>query len=167
MDTIRLNKNKTTKFILPLVFDDNVKHTEIITNLVNAYIADLEHPENDNKLTIVYETEKEGTETIKEIPEQWEPDHYRVLAGEYSETSEEYKKKVLNFWEQDENSLLWAILYKEKNNAIRDFWTEHLQEGSTLNDLNEFYPSFRAKDEILINGIPEQTEPEIVEEATE
>ena len=150
MDAIRLNKNKTTKFILPLAFEHGKTYKDVLTNdFINAYIADLDEPDNDNRVTILL---KDNVKEVLDIKDTWETDYYKIIAGEYSETSDEYKKHVLDFWQQSEESLLWAIIYKSPNDAIRKFWEYRLAENSDISDLSELYPGFRAKDEILMNN---------------
>ena len=45
----------TTKFILPLLFDENIKYHEIFNNFfINAYIADMANKDNDDKIHLLF-----------------------------------------------------------------------------------------------------------------
>lgn len=133
MNPLRLNKNKSTVFVLPMVFSDK-KCTEIVTeDFKNAYIADFDNAEYDDYLTVVTENEV----TRHNIPSEFLNDMILVFMGKYQETSEEYKKAVTQFWELDSDSYLYEILYGD---------------GQTDEEL---LPPFNLSDEIYNLGVPE------------
>jgi len=129
MNPLKLNKTATTKFILPMLFESTtVKYNKVLsTCFINAYVADFDKPEWDDHIIVartqardeclgaglidVYESDKD-TLYIHTIPEGREPDYYEIIAGNYSAISEEYKKQVLNFWDKDDESDLYKVLYK-------------------------------------------------------
>lgn len=136
MNVLKLNKTKTTKFIMPMIFKENIKHTDILTiRFINAYISDFDRPEYDNKILLVKtdkQTDKElviekpievynSNETliveVYEIPENMEEDYYLIVAGKYSEISEDYKKKLLFFWGSNKDDELHSALYLEYDKA--------------------------------------------------
>jgi hypothetical protein len=136
MNILRYYKTDTTKFILPLLFNDNTKHTNILTNdFKNAYIADIDDPSKDDYILVEFadsgsnpltnNTESNLEETyIKDdsiiyaysIPDKFIEDYYKFLSGKYSEFSEQAKKHILNFWGEDDKSPLYRVLYGNSEN---------------------------------------------------
>jgi len=125
MNPILLNKNNTTKFILPMVLSDDKTYKDILTdNFINAYIADFNKPEYDNMILVVFYEEEEigGWKEVYihnnhviyvfETPKEQEEDFFSSMAGLYSTLTDEYKKRLLQFWEQEEGSDMHCILYK-------------------------------------------------------
>lgn len=148
MDILAYNKTSTSQFIMPLLFG-NKKFNEIITDFesfVNAYIADFDKPENDNKIILVFnEKQKElpelnmtdhYTKTIKdeelffyvyEIPESLSDNYTYWLMGKYSLFTKEAKDTILNFWDAGENTLLYGALYKT-GDAIKNFYKNNFKK---------------------------------------
>lgn len=137
MDPLRLKVNLTTAFTLPLLYDKGLKHSDILTEtFINAYIADLGEPEQDNKLLVRYATIvnlPEWTNNFKlyaskddaimvtyEVPDDQIENYQKILIGDYSKLSLSYKEMVLNFWEANEDTLIHGVLYKT-GQEIKDF----------------------------------------------
>lgn len=140
MDILRLAKTDTTKFILPLLFNEDTKYPEIITDdFKNAYIADIDDQSKDGHILLVY-TEVTYTQCkevyekgdlfihVFSIPEEFIEDYYKFLSGKYSEFSEQTKQRILSFWDEDDDSLLHGILYKTK--VAKDYWEEKYSENT-------------------------------------
>ena len=162
MNPLALNKNKSTIFILPMVFD-NLKHTDILTeDYANAYIADFETLEFDDDLIVVYNdkakaqlqsakalgkttfTYKDQLAQVYEIPEKYLVDYFKVIAGQYSSISEGLKQVMLSFWENDEKSSLYRVLYAEA--------TDDLDSGIIADKVNELLPAFSLSEEVYRMG---------------
>lgn len=148
MDILAYNKTFTSQFIMPLLFKDK-KFTEIITDFesfVNAYIADFDKPEFDNKIILVFnEKQKELPESnmiehytklikdetlyfyVYEIPEEYSENYVFWLMGKYSLFTKEAKEQILNFWDCGENTLLYGALYKT-GDAIKNFYKTNFKK---------------------------------------
>ena len=161
--------NKATKYLLPMfdskssfIFDD--EHFVFI----NVFYKDIDRPYLDNHIFILYEI-KACTETVSSylkikklkqyrssynfvynnrtfmvaiftIPLKYKKDYKNVINGKYSETSIEYKEKVLSYWDiNDTNSSTYRILY-------------NLLDTSDNRNLSAAWPDFKAgfgEDEVL------------------
>lgn len=158
---------KTAIFIMPLFLGKSVNYKAIVDkDFVNAYIADLNKPELDDKLLIVYKRNrqidfgeklltdyvyKKDNKTYKvfviEEDDDYTEDVLKVMASEYSKLSEEAKDTILKFWNQGEGSDLWCVLYKKK--PSKTFW----KVGEDLSDLEgELYPPFKIHKEVFDIG---------------
>ena len=148
MDILAYDRTLTSQFLMPLLFD-NKKFTEIITDFdsfVNAYIADFDKPNNDNKIVLVFNAKQKElpetnqvdkyTKTIKDgdlffyvynIPKGLEENYTSWLIGRYSLFSDKAKKMILNFWDVGRNSLTYGVLYKT-GDAIKNFYKEHFNK---------------------------------------
>jgi hypothetical protein len=166
MNPLTLKSNNTTRFILPMLYFKGLKYTNILNDyFTKAYIADIDHPENDGKLAVKYMTHdsipKELGDNIYydeydssfiaviEIPDKYLDDYYKILAGQYSSLSEEYKKTILSFWEEDNTSTLYGVLYKVKN-LVRKMLLAALDTiPEELSVRAEYWPTPKMYKEIL------------------
>ena len=170
MNPLMLNKTHTTKFVLPMVFEDYVKYDKILTeDFENAYIADMENPDSDNSIVLVHNNKmiqklisnkpKDVYQStpiednlyydieIYDVPEEWVEDYYQFMSGSYTNFSEKYKQKLLYFWDKDEDSELYKILHRiYPDNRIE----LELEKDIDFDALDEFYPP-----PIIINEIYE------------
>ena len=131
MDVINVRYTYTTKFILPLLFEKDIKYNRILDEFfVNAFIADMANKDNDDKIHLLFAdypslafqkllpepiTEyryDEGYVLVYSLPIKYEEDYLKFLIGDYSKFSDDVKQKIVNFWEVDNNTLLWGVLYK-------------------------------------------------------
>lgn len=148
MDILGYNKTLATSFIMPLLFKDK-KFTEIISDFdsfVNAYIADFDKPELDNKIILVFNTKQKQlpesnqinhyTKKLKddevfvyvyEIPEDLSENYTYWLMGKYSQFTKEAKDRILNFWDCGENTLLYGVLYKT-GDTIKNFYKKNFKK---------------------------------------
>lgn len=163
MNPIFLDKNNTTKFILPMIFDDDVKYNEILTkDFINAYIADFDKPEYDDHILIACKEGKTSydelpkpthqynknnlTVFVYDIPENHAEDYFTLIAGMYSLLSESYKQRLLDFWNQEKGSDLDKILNKIIKVTKND---EVYEREIDWNNLNEAFEPFNLYEEIL------------------
>jgi len=165
MDVINTYSIDTiTKFITPMVFKDNIKYSQTLQNYSRTYLSIIDKPEYDDKIVIVsntpiidkkhiyyntmlvvtllYEPEINKYLNIFHIPEQYQDDVYLIIAGKYSEISPEYKRKLLYFWEQDKDSRLFGILYKDKTKVFG--YNQYMMNKKRIDKSNEYYekPSY-------------------------
>lgn len=145
MDILLYKKTKTSQFIMPLLFNKTL--SEIITDFNSfegAYIADFDKPNYDNKIILVFNKRQKNlpelnrvdkyTKTIKDskehfiyvydLPTEFEDDYASFLIGRYSHLSEQAKQKILTFWNADDTTLLYGVLYKT-GDAIKKYWKEN------------------------------------------
>ena len=54
----------------------------------------------------------EGYVFVYSLPTKYEEDYLKFLIGDYSKFSDDVKQKIVNFWQVDNNTLLWGVLYK-------------------------------------------------------
>lgn len=141
MDPLRLNVNLTTTFMLPML--EGLKHTDILTDsFKNTYIADIDRPEKDSSLLINYATitdlpdwvsdpiaytaEDESIMVTANIPDSVADEYSKFLVGDYSKFSDDYKNRIMEFWEADKYTLLHGVLYRE-GKEIEKFWEESFE----------------------------------------
>jgi hypothetical protein len=163
------NYTNTTKFILPLLFDNNTRYHELLKNFfINAFIADMANKENDDKIHLLFAdypslsltqklsniiTEyryKDGYVLVYPLNLEFEEDYEKIIRGEYSTISEKAKNRILSFWEEDNNSLIWGVLYK-KGDKVRKYYQKVLDTkiyGSWTRE-KEWWIPFNIPDEIL------------------
>ena len=150
MNVVKIGNN-TTRFILPLIFPDNTTHSQILPkDFIKAFLADIDNGEHDNQILVLLnsmptESDKEFVklavdsyvkETLSvycfELPDKFLEDYHLFLAGKYSDLSEDAKQRILEFWEEDDESLLHGILFKSEP-AI-SYWED--KTGKGRNQLN-------------------------------
>ena len=112
MNPLELKINKSAIFLLPIVLEKGVKFIDIISeDFDNTYIADRNKPDNDDKFIVKYKSHEEY-----DIYE-WDIDEavnlYVFLAGHYSNFTQTAKEKIMTFWEENNESELYKILYRE------------------------------------------------------
>jgi hypothetical protein len=166
MDPLQLKVNLTTAFMLPILLNKGLKHSDILTDtFINAYMADLSKPEKDNSLIIRYATITDLPEWVEgqfayvdddtahimvteNIPDNLTEDYHKFLIGDYSKFSEEYKKQVLEFWEADEDTFMYGVLYKS-GDEIKKFWREDLETDLDMVPDTEYWRPPNLKQEIF------------------
>jgi hypothetical protein len=170
MNIIKFTKyTNTTKFILPLLFDKDTKYHRLFNNFfINAYIADIANKNNDDKIHLLFadypslKLQQELTDAISEyqykdgyvlvypLAIKWEDDYNKIINGLYSTISNEAKERILSFWEEDNTSLMWGILYKE-GNAVRKYCEKilNMEIHDTWTKEKEWWIPFEITSEIL------------------
>lgn len=130
----RKKETSTTLFLLPLLFSDDIKYTQIICKeFKNAYIADLENKQYDDKILLVYSDYPKGvpltnriadyktdknTIFVYELPEEFIDDYGFFLTGDITKFSDKAKKRILDFWQEGKNSLIYTALYALNSKAL-------------------------------------------------
>lgn len=172
MNPLKLNINNTTRFLLPIVFPD-LTYNEFFSNYFEqAYLGILDDQRYDDKLILkledgcspedyfttnilpeyIHDTVERDALVIYNIPDHIEDEYEIFIHGSYSKLSEESKQAILNFWEEDEDSMLHGVLYKTQKGAEllasylnhRDF--NAMQKNS---DSEYWYAPNILKDELL------------------
>lgn len=170
MNVLKFTKyTNTTKFILPLLFDNNTKYHELTDNFfINAYIADMANKDNDDKIHLLFAKYpslsiqqklsdpitsyhyKDGFVFVCPLAVEWEDDYNKLITGQYSTISEKAKNRILSFWEEDNTSLLWGVLYKQ-GNAVREYFEKitGIKIHNQWTHTREWWIDFIIPDEIL------------------
>ena len=116
MDPRNLVCTNTTRFIIPMLFEDS-NHINILdNNFVDSYSFDYYEPNHDNKIIIVRSDDELPRTTYKpietykrqnqycfvyEIPDKFKKDYEYITKGEYEGVSLDYFRLFYNFWEDD------------------------------------------------------------------
>jgi hypothetical protein len=133
---------------MPLLFEHK-KFTEIIPeskSFKNAYIADFDRPQNDNKIVLVFDKKQKDlpeinqvehyTRAVKgvelyfyvyDIPENLSDNYMLWLLGNYSKFSEKAKQAILYFWDVPKSSLTYGVLYKT-GAKIKKFFKDNFEK---------------------------------------
>lgn len=139
---VHLDVNKTTIFLLPMLFP-NSTYNEIFSNyLKQAYIGLLDDKFDEHEMVLIFDDDKASPEQIENfienidykgeliaagssiddnmlilrINDELDRQSYdNFLKGRYSLFSEDYKNTILEFWEEDDNSLLKGILTNNRD----------------------------------------------------
>lgn len=120
MDIIQLGKkyNNTTIFLLPVVAE-NKKFTDIISNkFINSYII----PGTGNKRIAILEENNIIKECLQ-IEDRFLNNLNLFFEGKYSFFSRNVKEIILKFWNLDENSILFQVLYNSKTMKL-EYWSK-------------------------------------------
>jgi hypothetical protein len=140
MELLSLNNNQSCYFLVPLLFSKDTKSSQIFNeNFKNAYIADFKKIQHDDKVLLVYNKysidipvttrdDKYKFENndvlVYKIPEEFSDDYGKFLRGEWSKISDNAKKLILSFWDQDGKSLLFGILHKTITPGLKSFYSK-------------------------------------------
>lgn len=144
-----------TKFIIPMVFKANIKHNNLPILSYKTYLSIIDEPEYDDKIIIVsnipinkslirddiyYKTILKDGEylTILTPPPEYEDNIYIIIGGNYSKLSEEYKRRLLYFWDEDKDSKLFGILFKNKYKRFTE--EQYLTYKHEIEHAKEYYP---------------------------
>lgn len=139
MNPIKLDVNKTTTFLLPMLFPEST-HDEIFSNYFKqAYIGLLDDEMPTSSIVLEFDEDSVTPDLIDDFMNNLQPqaylnehkdnllffdvsedlheDYERFLKGLYSDFSDKTKTTILEFWkeDEDENSLLYGILYNKVN----------------------------------------------------
>ena len=160
MNPITLDVNKTTTFLLPLLFP-NSTHDEIFSNYFKQAYLGLLDDTDDVEYNIVLEFDEDKitpdllddfisnitananlklvennliTYTLNNELDKFQYEHF--LVGRYSKFAEDLKGEILDFWKEKDTSLLYGIL--NNDSTIVDNFTPHLNREiiQELNDIN-------------------------------
>ena len=160
MDPFKLNKNKTTTFLLPIMFP-HTTYEELIANYFDeAYVGILDEQKYDDTVLLKFDDNnftEDLVEDVKEllnlpesfesqitdavlcysIPETAMTDYDSFLHGKYTILSDEAKANILEFWGEAEDSVLSMILNIKARNGERTDLVKHYLSEDILEELNE------------------------------
>jgi len=131
MDVINdIGLDTASKFILPMVMKKDATYKDVPKTFARTHISIFDKPEFDDHIILVssspkdlpkcrrdlslrgiYEEKDKAHLHIFEIPTEYEDDLYKIVGGDYPQLSEEYKRRLLSFWQEDNNSPLYGVLY--------------------------------------------------------
>ena len=134
MKEIYNTKTSATLYLLPLLFSDDTKYNNIINEeFKSAYIADFEKKQYDDRILLVFNDYKCNIPTtnrvdqykrngltvlVYNLPDEYNDDYYKFLIRNITGLSDKAKKKILDFWEEDEKSILYKTLYGKRGNKL-------------------------------------------------
>ena len=134
MKEIYNTQTSTTLYLLPLLFSENIKYNDIINEEFKAaYIADFENKQYDDRILLVFNDYKRNIPTTNRIdqyksndhtilvynlPDEYTDDYYKFLIRNIEGLSDKAKKKILDFWEEDDKSILYKTLYGKRGNKL-------------------------------------------------
>lgn len=155
MDPLNLNKTNTTRFMLAMIFNDDVTYNDILSDhYINSYTSDYYEPENDGYIIIVKSINEEPRRTINnpirsyqrdtnfifvyEIPDKYKDDYAYIITGNLTLISPEYKKRLLNFWGEDTiDSDLIDLLTKDKTSNSKIYKYDLYEEMYRVRKIEE------------------------------
>jgi len=141
MDIIDIKKSKSTIFILPLLYPE-IKYTDVLfEHFINCFISDVNSPLPDKSLIIEFD----DNICRFRLPEEILEEYYKILHSQYSKLSNESKKNILYFWQVEEDSYLYSILYKTQK--ILDYWATKSGKEIFPSDSKEYWPKFNTYEE--------------------
>lgn len=161
------NINKSSVFIMPLVFPDNITYRDIVTkDFVNAFISDLDDARYDGFDTLQIAYNKNRRKTIGEVerykynhddkdymiyvfdtPEEYMNDMVTFFRSRYSELSDKAKERILKFWDEKDTSELYAILYNKPE--LLTHFTPSAKAAEIEPHTGELYPEVDIGQEML------------------
>jgi len=118
---------------------------------LNAFKIFLEGIYENNKLIIEdYNSEKDEIIIIFKLNEKFKEDYDLILAGKYSETSEEFKDNfpktvIIN---GKETKSLQAMIF-DKDPKLARYWSKFLGDDTVIDDSLELWPVINLNKEIL------------------
>ena len=158
MNPITLDVNKTTTFLLPLLFPSST-HDEIFSNYFKqAYLGLLDDPDDlEYNIVLEFDKDKITEDHIDDFLNNMEPygelkerkdnlltfvfmdehnkfQYEHFIKGSYSKLADHVKKTILEFWKEEDTSLLYGILHNLS--AIVDKYTPHLN-NEIIQELKE------------------------------
>jgi hypothetical protein len=105
MDINNIRGNKSTVFILPLLYPVIQFPDVIFENFINCYIADTTQPNISDSLIIEFD----NNVCHFRIPKEYLDDYKKIIKSQYSKISPESKEIILYFWKESSDSLLYVI----------------------------------------------------------
>lgn len=119
-----------TKFILPMVMKNDATYENVPKSIYKTCISIFDRPEFDDHIILVstsfvdppkrrkdlyfrklYDEDTKDYYFIFEIPVEYEEDLNKILNGNYYNLSEEYKQRLVHFWQDNNRSKLTLLLY--------------------------------------------------------
>jgi hypothetical protein len=142
MDIINNRGNKTTIFILPLLYPGIQFSDVIYENYINSYVSDTTCPDPENSIIIEFD----NNICRFRIPKEYLDDYKKIIKSQYSQISNQAKEVILYFWNQDKDSYLYSVLYK--TNKILDYWRKKFKDVNIqASSEKEYWPKFNLYEE--------------------
>lgn len=168
MHSLETETNKTTRFLVPMLFQ-NTTYDELLTNgFRQAYIGLLDDPSYDDSLVLIFDSDVE-TNIISELLDEvdfvteddpyfkdtqmividdWLPllkdpeDYSRFLSGLWSELSTQSKRSILSYWNENETSTLATLMNKDlKKLRMIESFSDTIFMGHTPDKDAELIPA--------------------------
>lgn len=160
-----LDLTEASRFVLPMLYATGRNDSFFITSLFNnCYIGDVNHPELQNKIFLLYDykmtvsfvqferslelmsqyntdydyADEHQVMYVFDVPEEHVDDYQLFIEGRYSEFSELLKDKILKFWGFKEGSLFHSLLYKTER--VLKHWSDQEIDYTKSATEGEYWP---------------------------
>lgn len=171
-----LELTEASRFVMPMLYTSDRNDSYFITPLFeNCYIGDVNHPELQNKIFLLYNYKMtvqfvkferslelmSGYNTdydyadehqvlyVFDVPEEHLKDYQLFLEGKYSQFSESLKSKILKFWNFKEGSLFYSLLYK--TDKVLQYWSDQETDYTLTATEGEYWPKPVSMQENFMN----------------
>lgn len=143
MDILKSKYTQTSYFLIPLLFSEDTKSSQIINDdFINAFVADFNKKQYDDRILLVYSNKKtvipvtnkideyttdDRRVFVYELPDVFTDDYAHILKGNWSKLSDNAKRRILSFWEETEDSFIHGTLYHIPNKYIKSFYKKYTE----------------------------------------
>jgi len=160
MDPFKLNKNKTTTFLLPIMFP-HTTYDELIANYFEeAYVGILDEQKYDDTIVLKFDYNNftaDVAEDVKDllnrsdstasqisdcilcytIADREMTDYDHFLHGRYTKLSDGAKAAIQGFWDEPEDSVLSMVYNIKARTTERKELLKHYIAENVLEELEE------------------------------
>ena len=141
MDIINNKKNKSTIFILPLLYPE-IDYTNVLfEHFINCYISDVHAIDPENSLIIEFD----DNSARFRVPIELLGDYKKIIRSQYSEITNESKQQIVYFWKENDDSYLHSVLHKTQK--ILDYWSKKTNMEIFPSKEKEYWPKFNTYEE--------------------
>lgn len=142
MDITENRYNKSTIFLLPLLYPSITYKDIIQDHYINSFISDTNTSFPNDVLVIEYE----NNVAHFKIPQEYLDDYRKILKGQYSQITDKSKNIIIKFWKESKKSYLYSILYR--TDKILKYWSNKTNRIITASPDKEYWPPFNMNEEI-------------------
>lgn len=142
MDIINNRYNKSTVFLLPLIYPTVTYKGVLFDGFINCYYADVDNDDIVNSVIIEYDTNI----VHFRVPDEFIDDYKLIIAGKYSKISNRAKRAILHFWELDNKSYLYSLLHR--TDKILKYLENKTKTVLTITDDTEYWGNFEESKEL-------------------
>jgi len=111
-----------------------------------ATIVDLPKWTKDH---LIYSTDNENMMVTYDISDDFIEDYHRFLTGDYSKFSKAYKDQILNFWEANQDTLIYGVINKTGDEIKKFVLTVTDVDLDVVASDTEYWKPISLKEEIF------------------